>query len=397
MKKLKIAHVTPYYYPSIGGVSSVAKYISEELASRGHLVNVITAHKDHTERPPLLAPKHEIINGVNVFRYNSILNIGHMSIMPSLIPHFIKHKYDVIHYHSYRHPLCDISALFGKLKSSVNLLHGHGPFFEKGEIKKSRETIYNLYDKFAARMVLKWSDKIIALNKFERERYIQLGISGSKIEIIPNAADSVSFYKYNIKDFVKKHKLEDRKAILSLGILNESKRQDLIVEALPLIISEVPEVILLIAGPDGGLLNLVEKKVEKLSVRNHYKYLGPLYNEEKHIAYEASSVFVLPSDKDAYPLVIAEAMAHHLPVVVTDARGPKDMVHDGIDGFILKKRDIDGIANSIIKLLKDKNLRVEMGRNARTNAEENHSAVRTVDQLEEIYYDILRKKKKITS
>ena len=72
MKKLKIAQVTPYYHPSIGGVATQAKYIAEELSNRGHHVDVITAYKDHASRPKLQVPRKEIVNGVNVFRYNSL-------------------------------------------------------------------------------------------------------------------------------------------------------------------------------------------------------------------------------------------------------------------------------------------------------------------------------------
>ncbi len=391
MKKLKIAQVTPYYHPSIGGVSGVAKYISEGLAELGHRVDVITANRDHKERPPMNAPSFEVINNVNVYRYKSILNIGHMSYMPGLFTHFLKHKYDVIHYHSYRHPLCDISAFFGKIRNSVNVLHSHGPFFERGEIPKFKHFLYNTYDKISSKTTLKWTHKIITFNSYEINNFSRLINDESKIALIYNAANPESFNEYDPKPFIEKYKLFGKKLFLCVGILNASKRQDLLIEALPLIISKVPDAFLILIGPDGGLLEVINKKAESLNVVNYFKYIGPVSDIEKNQAFEASLLFTLASDKDAYPLVIAEAMAHYLPVVATDARGPKDMIHDGIDGFIVPKGDVQSIAKAIIKLLINNELRITMGENARRNAEENHHAQNAVKKLENIYLEILSK------
>ena len=395
MRKLKIAQIAPYYYPSIGGVQGVVKYLAEELTERGHSVDVITAYRDHKERPKLNVHKTEVVNGVNIFRYKSILNIGHMSLMPGLINHLIKHKYDVLHYHNYRHPLCDISAFIGNYKNSVNILHGHGPFFEKGEISGIKHFVYDFYDKISKRTTLRWSDKIISLNSFEYDNFQRLINNKKKFIVIPNAAEKQSFIKTDPTNFIQKYDLENKKIILCLGIINESKRQDLLIEVLAQVVREVPDAFLILVGPDGGYLSKVKEKAAKLDIENHYKAIGAIFGKEKHQAYDASKIFCLTSDKDAYPLVIAEAMAHYLPIVATDARGPKDMIHHGIDGYLLKKRDVNGIANAIIRLLKDENLRHEMGTNARMNAEKNHNAVQVVDQLVDIYYDVLNKKKLI--
>lgn len=390
MKKLRIAQITPYYFPSIGGVQGVAKYLAEGLAELGHNVDVITAYRDHKGRPAMNVPPIEKINNVLVYRYKSLMNIGHMSIMPGLISHLIKNKYDVIHYHSYRHPLCDISAFLGKLKYSATILHSHVPFFQKGEISAVKHFFYNLYDKIASFTTLKLTDKIIVFHDWEILNFKKLGVKESKFEFILNAAEDDSFKTYDPTPFIKKHKLEGKKIILCVGIINQSKRQDLLIEALPLIIKDVPEAFLILAGPDGGLLNTVTEKANKLNVTNYYKHIGSVFGLEKHLAYEAAEVFALTSDKDAYPLVIAEAMAHSLPIVATDARGPQSMIHDRIDGFICEKQNVSKIAENIILLLKDDELREKMGNAARENAELNHYAKNTVKKLNDIYLKLLK-------
>jgi glycosyltransferase involved in cell wall biosynthesis len=247
---------------------------------------------------------------------------------------------------------------------------------------------------FAKLTVLNWTDSIITLNNYEKNRFLGLGIAGKKIITIPNAAEKQSFIKTDPTAFIKKYNLENKLVILCLGIINESKRQDLLIEALALVVREVPDAFLLLVGPDGGYLSKVKENAAKLNVENHYKAIGSLFGNEKHQSYDASKIFCLTSDKDAYPLVIAEAMAHSLPIVATDARGPKDMIHQGVDGYLLKKGDKDGIANAIISLLKDEHTRSELAFNARITAETNHNASSVVDKLLDLYYETMVQKEK---
>ena len=389
---LKIAHITPYYFPSIGGVAGVSQYLSEELVKSGHSVDVITARRDHKGRQKLSSPLFEIINGVNVYRYRSLLNIGHMSLFPSLFSHLMRNKYDVLHYHSYRHPLCDISAFIGKLKNSVNILHGHGPFFEEGEISKFKHYIYGLYDKVALRTVLKCSDKIIALNSYEEGRYIQLGIKPSKIIVIPNAAENICFNEFNTEPFLLKYGLLGKKILLFVGILNLAKRPDLLVKALPKIIKEVPSAHLVLVGPDGGFLNKVKVIVKQFTLEKNITITGPLYGTEKQMAFSSASLFLLPSDLDAYPLVLSEALAHGLPVVTTNARGPADIISDGINGYIVQKGDLNKISEKSILLLNDSQLHKQFSDNAKRIAINKFSAPAVTKKIELLYLDILEQK-----
>ena len=85
--------------------------------------------------------------------------------------------------------------------------------------------------------------------------------------------------------------------------------------------------------------------------------------------YRAADVFVFPTLVEGMPLVVLEAMACGLPVIVT-ANGPADIVRDGIDGFVIPVRDPDAIAERLERLYRDPALREEMGRNASRRAAE---------------------------
>lgn len=83
--------------------------------------------------------------------------------------------------------------------------------------------------------------------------------------------------------------------------------------------------------------------------------------------YRAAHVFVLPTLIEGMPLVVLEAMACGLPVIVT-ANGPADIVRDGVDGYIVPERDADSIADRLDRLHRDPALREHMGRNAAERA-----------------------------
>lgn len=85
--------------------------------------------------------------------------------------------------------------------------------------------------------------------------------------------------------------------------------------------------------------------------------------------YRSSDVFVFPTLIEGMPLVVLEAMACGLPVIVT-ANGPGDIVRDGIDGFVIPERDADAVSDRLDRLYRDPELRIEMGRRAALRAQE---------------------------
>jgi glycosyltransferase involved in cell wall biosynthesis len=84
--------------------------------------------------------------------------------------------------------------------------------------------------------------------------------------------------------------------------------------------------------------------------------------------YRESDVFVFPTLIEGMPLVVLEAMACGLPVIVT-ANGPGDIVRDGIDGFVIPERDDEAVSDRLERLYRDPELRAQMGRNAARRAQ----------------------------
>ena len=113
----------------------------------------------------------------------------------------------------------------------------------------------------------------------------------------------------------------------------------------------------------------VEIRVQSCAVR----YLGRKYGEAKKEILSKANVFVLPTMNDCFPLVILEAMDNGLPVVTTPVGGIPDIVDDEVTGLIAEAGDAQSLADSLGRLLKDKDLATIFGENGRKKLLENYT------------------------
>ena len=103
--------------------------------------------------------------------------------------------------------------------------------------------------------------------------------------------------------------------------------------------------------------------VKERGLEGHVLYHGPKYGEEKEHYWSMADVFVFPTfyHNECMPLTILEAMQHGLPVVSTDEGAVPDMVADGENGFVCRRKDVEGLALALERLLLDEALRHRMG------------------------------------
>lgn len=118
-------------------------------------------------------------------------------------------------------------------------------------------------------------------------------------------------------------------------------------------------------------------------------YKGKKYGKEKWDVFKQSDIFIFPTyyDNECFPLVILEAMAHHLPVVTTNEGGIPDIVENGKNGFICERKNPESLADCIAVLLNDKNLRRKMGNEGYKILKERY----TEEQFEERMLEILNR------
>jgi glycosyltransferase involved in cell wall biosynthesis len=113
------------------------------------------------------------------------------------------------------------------------------------------------------------------------------------------------------------------------------------------------------------------------------------YQSDMVVVYEHADVVVLPSYREGFPKVLVEACAIGRPVITTDVPGCKDCVIDGYNGFIVPVKNDDALAKSMMKFIKDPNLKFFMGENAYQFAKERFDCNIINEQFIKIFTSIL--------
>jgi glycosyltransferase involved in cell wall biosynthesis len=115
------------------------------------------------------------------------------------------------------------------------------------------------------------------------------------------------------------------------------------------------------------------------------------FADEPDVFYHQASVFVFPSIEDGFALVVLEAMACGLPVIVTENTGAKDVVSDGKDGFVIPIRNVNALKEKILLFYKNRELCRQMGEIARKKACQ-HTWKRYAEQLLSVYRQAIESK-----
>ena len=155
---------------------------------------------------------------------------------------------------------------------------------------------------------------------------------------------------------------QNAKRIISIGRYAYDKGNDLLLKVWALIEKTIPDWALDIYG--NGNREPYQKLLMELGIDNQRCHLhGPIPDVKKD--YLSGSIFVLPSRFEGFGLVIIESMACGVPVVAFDCEnGPRSIITDGENGFLIPTFDIEAFAEKVMLLMKDRELRLRMGENA---------------------------------
>jgi glycosyltransferase involved in cell wall biosynthesis len=141
-----------------------------------------------------------------------------------------------------------------------------------------------------------------------------------------------------------------------------------------------------------GQLEALGRHIAELGCKDKVRILGVLACEEKEAALTASDCLVLPSYAEGLPMAILEAMAYGLPVIATPVGAIPEVITNGREGFLVGPGDVEALADRMLRLACDANLRQRMGLDARRRAAAEFSLDATVDRIVGIYTGILRRR-----
>ena len=152
--------------------------------------------------------------------------------------------------------------------------------------------------------------------------------------------------------------------IYTCGRLNIAKGQKYLIESVKLLRERGFDVRLQIAGEDedagNGYRKVLEKFIEDQSMSDCVELLGSVAEERNRQGYKNADIFVLPSLKEGISVAVMEAMAMETPVVVTQVGGMAELIDSGVDGMLIPPENPEIMADTIEKLLKDKELTLSL-------------------------------------
>jgi len=226
---------------------------------------------------------------------------------------------------------------------------------------------------------LERADAVIVVNNYVKE-VIRSCVPESRIEVIPLGVD-LNEFKYSPPP--------RNYNILMAGYHTWRKGFIYMIKAMPKILREFPEAKLHITG-DGPQRKSLESLTRRMRLEKNIIFHGFVPRSEMPELMKLSRVLVLPSLSEAFGHVLTEAMAVGRPVVVTATAGPKEIVNDGVDGFLVPPADSDALADAVIKLFSDYELTVKMGLNARRKMELKFDWMNVAKQYYEVYEEVSR-------
>lgn len=215
-----------------------------------------------------------------------------------------------------------------------------------------RSGLMGIADKVRAwmdeRLVRKF-DRFVVLTEEDREMWGEM----PGIRVIPNAANFIA----------DKYSDCSAKRVIAVGRLDYQKSFDRLILVWEKVHQQMPDWRLDIFG-QGEWQEMLQGMIDERGLQECVRLNAPTKDIGKE--YSESSMLVMSSHYEGFPMVMIEAMACGLPAVCFDFKcGPRDIITEGENGLVVKDGDIDGLAEAIVKLMKDDELRKRMGENAK--------------------------------
>ena len=373
---MKILQTPVRFYPYVGGVENYVYSLSKHLVRFGHEVTVLCANEPKNGR------KIENIDGIIVERLNYIGKIANTNVTPLLPFKLLKKNFDIIHTHLPTPWSADWSAIFARLKGKPIVLTYHNDIVSKG----FASYIAKFYNLTSLNLVLETAKKIIITQSKYLERSPYLKKYKDKVEVVPVGVDIEKFKPLNNVD-------EDENTLFFLSVLDkfhEYKGLEYLLKALKIIKNEIKDVKLIIGG-EGELRTYYQDMASRLGIEENVEFVGFIPDYKLVEYYNKCSVFVLPSyssDQEGFGIVLLEALACEKPVITTEIVGVSKDIKEFNAGKVIKPKDVQTLANAIIEVLQDKDLRRKMGKNGRIIANR-YSWKRISKIIEKIYLNIM--------
>ncbi|MGY6522263.1 MAG: glycosyltransferase [Mongoliitalea sp.] len=346
MKSIQVAKIC-IFSPSLklGGIERALTTLAEEFLRFGHEVHFVVCLKDQHFYD---LPKEIAVYEPNFARTSSKFN--KLLFYPRLLLYLRSRVKEI-------NP--DRVLVFGDWFSPLTLLALKGT---KYPVYISDRTIPDYKFSFPIPQLKKWlyvkSAGFIA--QTQRSKNFKLNQFGEKlnIKVIPNALPAFNQESKRLSNSKLK--------ILYVGRFEWEKDPEILIRAMTLLVANNPNCKLEMAG-SGPLLEPMKNLANKLGLKNHVNFLGKV--SDVATLYSSASILVLPSIVEGFPNTLIEAMSFGLATICFSDIPYEDIITHRVDGLVVKERTPKALAETVVMLIEQEELREEMSLNAKESVQ----------------------------
>ncbi len=294
--------------------------------------------------------------------------------------HFIENlSPDIIHLHGlYTVFSLDLMFTIYKLPNLVVSTWGTDIVFDP----RKKEPYKSIFIK---QFILSQARRILATSGFQSRVTKKYSPKHKKVTTTPFGVDLELFNKYSSTTKVK-----DQLVIGFVKKLEKKYGPDILVEAYKKV-EEIHQNVKLMMIGNGSMRVALEERVKDLGIKDKVSFLGHVRNEEVPYYLNQMDIFAMPSiySSETFGVAAIEAQACQVPVIASDLEGLREVVIDGITGYLIEKESPTDLAHHIIKLVENPYLRNDMGIEGRKFVAKHYDWNKNVDTVENIYNEML--------
>ena len=356
---MKIVHLIPSL--ACGGGEILMGNIAIEQAQTGHEVNIIVLEKltDSFLKYPL---KDKFKNLVKIIEMD--VNISFSFLKNELVvsnksfDEFLTNfQPEIVHSHLFMSELISRNNLLAGVKYFTHC-HNNMPQFNFLEKKKFKRRITDFREyKWLMKKYMECGNHFITISKDTQAFY--------KKWVHSTIRDHIYFLKNGINTSIyysNKEKInEPIFQLITVGTLLKNKGHSFLIDCVNELVNEGIEIQLSIVG-DGPEMAELAGKIEMLGLKKNIFLVGNVGNVNDYLS--QAHLYVHAAFKEAFGLVLIEAMASELPVIATNGGGNKDLIINDYNGYLIESRDVEEFNKKIKFLLNNPAARLKLGENA---------------------------------
>jgi len=353
-----------------GGTERYAYGLAKQLREDGHEVMALFATRDKD------AEGWKVLDEIDIYGfkvpdrfYGYLADLLSFANTVKVIRTF---KPDIVHIVSTRYRFAVGSIMASKIMKKKVVYTKTIPPHDEG-----RKMLPVLLDKFIFSKMAGWSDILIALSK-ETEGFLIKETKHKRIVIIP------SFF---MGDYYKERS-KDPHSILFVGRLDiVQKGTDYLIKALYYVKEEIHDVKLHIVG-EGDSMRYLKELVSKCGLGDNVIFCGHIPETQLFEMYAKSEILAMPSLREGMPMVLLEALSAGLPIVAFDIDCIAEALEDGKYGILVKQKDAKELADQIIGILKNEELRDYYSKMSSERSKK-YSLAEVTRNIEQVYYSLM--------